>query len=135
MLVDPVFSTLTDYKKEFKEDVIRHELAIRAEILRCKQYRKHAYGDDHKFVIDNIINVMTKDLNAVLRLLPAYLDYKFKEEVKRTNFWERGALKANYLNWKYTFYVTQRNEIAVELADLLRDKAKVSIRQVKESAS
>jgi len=134
MLTDPVFQVLQDYKDTHKGDVIRYELAIRAEINRVKQYHKFAYTEKSKKQLKGVEHAMIDNLNAVLALIPSYLNTQFNENLKKTNFWDRKALKANCLNWKYTFYSTERREATTELIAILSTVTKVTIKQVKESA-
>ena len=133
MLADPVFEAMAEYKEQAGYDVIRFELALRAEIARCEQYLKHTYTDFHRLVVSNIRKRLQNELRDVLVLIPSYLDLKFKEKLKETPFWDRLALKASVSGWKYTFYITERNKAAKEIVKLLADKSKVSVKTVKES--
>lgn len=135
MLVDPVFLALQDYKDAHKGDVVRYEMAIRAEIARVHQYQKHPFTQKSREQLKGVENAIIDNLNSVLNLLPAYLNAKFNENLKKTPFWERRALKANSLNWKYTFYAKERKASSTELVDLLSGKTKITMTQVKESSS
>jgi hypothetical protein len=133
MFTDPVFEAMAQYKKAAGYDVIRFELAIRAEIARCDQYLRYAFTEFHRSVIKGIRDRLRTELRDVLVLIPSYLDLKFKEKIKKTPFWDRIALKATAPGWKYTFYHSERSKAAKEITELLAEKGKVSVKQVKEN--
>lgn len=134
MLLDPVFRALQEYKDEHKGDVIRYEMAIRAEISRIRQYQKVTFTKENQEQLNNVEKIFVDNLSAVLALIPPYLNFSFNQELKKTNFWDRRSLKANCLNWKYTFYAKERHTATEELVALLSDKVTITVKQVKESA-